>query len=257
LKANCHIKPDALVALCLDRSEYMLIAILAVLKAGGAYVPMDPSYPSERIEYILDDTSAAIVLINAVHRDKFKEAIIVEEINLSLQPNTNPTTSVNSENLAYVIYTSGTTGNPKGVMIEHKGVVNFSFKNSYINLNENTVTFGYSSYAFDASTFDIFSTLFNAGKLIFAGKDIILNEVKFKDLLAQHKVNTIFITTALFSYYTKLKGNNPLNNVSNILFGGEKLDEPLAKRFSFCLKNYCAKNFWFLRPMLYLKHSGI
>jgi non-ribosomal peptide synthetase component F len=65
-----NITPDTLIALCLERSEHMLIAILAVLKAGGAYVPLDPSYPDERIKYILADTKAGVLLTNGVHRER-------------------------------------------------------------------------------------------------------------------------------------------------------------------------------------------
>ena len=142
-----EVKPDTLIALCLDRSEHMLIAILGVLKAGGAYVPMDPSYPDERIKYILEDTRASIVLTNEIHQHRLEEISRINSINsrdielnkqveilaidsavlteeLSLQLTTNPYTETGSSNLAYVIYTSGTTGNPKGVLqVEHKGNV--------------------------------------------------------------------------------------------------------------------------------------
>ncbi|NEJ83531.1 AMP-binding protein, partial [Rhizobium leguminosarum] len=75
LRQTYDIKPDDLIALCLDRSEQMLIAILAVLKAGGAYVPMDPSYPDDRIQYTLEDTGTKVVLTNVVHQAKLEEII--------------------------------------------------------------------------------------------------------------------------------------------------------------------------------------
>ena len=132
LRSNYDIKADDLIALCLDRSEHMLIGILAVLKAGGAYVPMDPGYPDERIQYVLKDTRAKVVLTNIAHKQRLGSitkagslAIDSEELQelLLLQSKVNPITETLSTNLAYVIYTSGTTGRPKGVMIEHRGVL--------------------------------------------------------------------------------------------------------------------------------------
>jgi non-ribosomal peptide synthetase component F len=109
-------------------------------------------------------------------------------------------------------------------MVEHKEVVCFCFKNNYLSINGKTVTLAFSNYVFDGSVFDIFSTLLNSGKLILANKDDILNASKLEQLLLKHSVNSVFITTALFTYYSKLKEKNPLNHVSNLLFGGEKIN---------------------------------
>ena len=123
------IKPDVLVGLLLDRSEHMIISILAVLKAGGVYVPIDPEYPDERIAYILNDTKTKVILTNIIHtksikKDKKVAIIAVDDSAFMKKVNKHAITNskikgLTSSNLAYVIYTSGTTGNPKGVMIEH------------------------------------------------------------------------------------------------------------------------------------------
>ncbi|WP_183147896.1 AMP-binding protein [Chryseobacterium nematophagum] len=142
LLENYEIKPDELIPLCLERSEQMLIGILGVLKSGGAYVPMDPGYPMDRIEHILGDTNARVVIGEESTKNRlydYKELIDREESSslniislnalnivdsLSTCSTDNPLPSVSSSDLAYVIYTSGTTGKPKGVMIEHRSVVN-------------------------------------------------------------------------------------------------------------------------------------
>ncbi|NDA90837.1 MAG: non-ribosomal peptide synthetase, partial [Alphaproteobacteria bacterium] len=116
-------------------------------------------------------------------------------------------------------------------MIEHKSVVSFCFENNYSLINNKTVTLGYSNYAFDGSIFDIFVTLLNAGKLILVHKDTILNEFELSKVLIKNSINTMFITTALFVYYSKLRKNNPLNCVSNLLFGGEKLNVNDLEKF--------------------------
>ena len=118
-KKNCgkELEPDTLIALCLDRSFDMIVAILAILKAGAAYVPIDPEYPEERIRYILDDTQSTIIITNPHFKD-FKQPTL-KYIKLgnecyAKEPIDNLMINLSPEDLAYVIYTSGTTGNPKG-----------------------------------------------------------------------------------------------------------------------------------------------
>ncbi|WP_162032977.1 non-ribosomal peptide synthetase [Chryseobacterium potabilaquae] len=180
LLQNYQIQSDELITLCLERSEEMLIAILGVLKSGGAYVPMDPNYPMDRIEHILGDTKARIVIVEENTKDRLYE-YKTESSNLSVislngsemkaEVSTcstdNPNTEVSPEALAYVIYTSGTTGKPKGVMIEHKNVVNLIEQQSFI-FNLDTVhssshlqkrALWYANYVFDAHVWDVYSVL--------------------------------------------------------------------------------------------------
>ncbi|HEY0737559.1 MAG TPA: amino acid adenylation domain-containing protein, partial [Herpetosiphonaceae bacterium] len=111
----------------------MLVAILAVWKAGAAYVPIDPSYPDDRIAFMLDDTAAQLVIANAAHRARLqtlpgheeRQVLAIERLPLDNQPAHNPITPTTSANLAYAIYTSGTTGRPKAVLIDHRNVVSF------------------------------------------------------------------------------------------------------------------------------------
>ena len=147
LKDRYKIKADDLIGLCLDRSENMIIAILAIMKAGGAYVPMDPGYPDDRIGYILKDTGSRLVIVDEIYEERLdrivKEGVgkKVEEgksvqtevlaidgeivsVKLQEQSKANLDREAGRENLAYVIYTSGTTGNSKGVMIESGGLIN-------------------------------------------------------------------------------------------------------------------------------------
>ncbi|MCC2624721.1 MAG: amino acid adenylation domain protein, partial [Burkholderiales bacterium] len=145
LQKTYNIKGDDLIALCLDRSEYMLIAILGVLKSGGAYVPIDLGYPKDRINFILSDTKAKVLLVNSgfdetkVESGQYEEdfyrksdlAILAIDSNafletLKIYPKTNPKQMITNINLAYVIYTSGTTGKPKGVMVEHRQLFYFT-----------------------------------------------------------------------------------------------------------------------------------
>ena len=123
--------PDARVAICVERSLEMVVALLAVLKAGGAYVPLDPAYPAERLRYMLED-SAPVALVTQGYLEGLRGSrncrcwIWRMRFCGADQPETNPEgdAGLRPEHLAYVIYTSGSTGAPKGVMNEHRGVCN-------------------------------------------------------------------------------------------------------------------------------------
>jgi len=161
-----QVTPDTLVGICLERSLEMVISILAVLKAGGAYVPLDPAYPETRLQYMLDDAKLSTVLTQTKLKNTTPlsdaQSLCLDDETLQLQlreqKTENPDNNalgLNSGHLAYVIYTSGSTGNPKGVMIEHRSVVNLAHNIQSMGLselNERGNCWGWNaSYAFDAS----------------------------------------------------------------------------------------------------------
>ncbi|HKY36605.1 MAG TPA: MupA/Atu3671 family FMN-dependent luciferase-like monooxygenase [Polyangiaceae bacterium] len=121
--------PDRLVGLYLERGVEMVVALLAVLKAGAAYVPLDPSYPAERIQFMIEDSRLGVLVCDAHSASRLPETtlerITLDEGGSAAGADAPPASGVAEHNLAYVIYTSGSTGKPKGVMVEHRNVVNF------------------------------------------------------------------------------------------------------------------------------------
>ncbi|MDR2234817.1 MAG: amino acid adenylation domain-containing protein [Chryseobacterium sp.] len=207
LVENHGLQPDDLVPLCLERSENMLIAILAVMKSGAAYVPMDPSYPAERIEYILQDTGAKIILAESSTSEKIQPAENTEVIclddmafNAMLEASDldNPVTTVKAENLAYVIYTSGTTGLPKGVMIEHKGVVNLIGSMIQAHRLEDYQQVGcYSNYVFDAFVYESLPVLCNGNTLWLYSNDLRTSVSDLNLYIKENGIEVSFIPPVL------------------------------------------------------------
>ena len=125
------VAAGVMVGLFMERSVEMVAGLLGVLKAGGAYVPLDPGYPMQRLEFMLEDTGAAVILTQDRLRSRLPQTSAIvhcvddDWVDASKQGATNPATFVTPRDLAYVIYTSGSTGKPKGAMLEHGGVLNY------------------------------------------------------------------------------------------------------------------------------------
>ncbi|HKX86725.1 MAG TPA: amino acid adenylation domain-containing protein [Flavobacterium sp.] len=229
--------PNTLIGLYLDRSLEMVIGILAVLKAGGAYVPLDINYPKERIDHILEDTQAVFVLqkrtINesesiSLPQEKLinidlTEALYKNEDNSDLLVNCDPT------NLAYVIYTSGTTGKPKGVMIEHKSVVNLIQDLLVKYKIENSERFLlFSNYVFDASVEQLFlSLLSNGGSLFIIDKDSILDSTRFIDYVVENKITHLDATPSYLSSIDPSK----FTLLKRVVFGAEYLSKDVFNKY--------------------------
>ncbi|MDR1057670.1 MAG: amino acid adenylation domain-containing protein, partial [Coxiellaceae bacterium] len=248
------LNPDTLIALCLDRSHKMIIAILGVLKAGGAYVPIDPSYPKERIRHILDDTQTNVVItqkhlkqkLEAIvkQRQENKQIQIIALDDKQIQTNLNKQGSSNLEliskarDLAYVIYTSGTTGMPKGVMIEHKGVINtvLSLYDVY-DFNKGNKTLAFSSYIFDVSVSEFFIALFRGAELYLVDGEIKGDVLLISKYVKKHRINYIYLPPAALAVFPKI--NYP--SLKGIVYAGEPCDRNTGKYWS---KKYALYNYY-------------
>ncbi|NQY06558.1 MAG: amino acid adenylation domain-containing protein, partial [Flavobacteriaceae bacterium] len=173
------VEKENVIGILLDRSEWIVISMLAVLKTGCAYVSIDPLFPNKRIEYIKEDSNCEIVidenfLENFQSSDKNSEVLESE---------------ITSNQLAYVIYTSGSTGQPKGVMIEHKSLVNFlddyQLEKSNTSLTCKTI--------FDVSVFEIMGSITSGSTLFIPNEEIVYNPNEYADFLYQNKISHSYI----------------------------------------------------------------
>lgn len=183
LIARYDASPDDRIAIMLDRSEWMVIAVLAVLKTGQAYVPVDPAYPEDRIAYMLENSQAK-VCIDAVLIAKFLETA-------DDYVNTLPKIRIQPQHLAYIIYTSGSTGKPKGVMVEHHSLVNIAlaWKDAYQLEGGSTTLLQMASISFDVFFGDLCRSLLTGGKMIVCPAETRLDWEGLYALLAAHHVS--------------------------------------------------------------------
>ncbi|GCE51346.1 hypothetical protein KTH_62150 [Thermosporothrix hazakensis] len=151
------IGPEVATGVCLERSPWQVIAFLAILKAGGIFVPLDPTYPRERLAFILTDAHISVLLTQEHLKAIFSLSDPVTVIaldqshtRLEMEPRTNPLPHLSPENIAYIIYTSGSTGKPKGVMIPHRGLLNvLEAQKQIFGLSSNDRILQFSSFSFD------------------------------------------------------------------------------------------------------------
>jgi AMP-binding enzyme/Luciferase-like monooxygenase len=168
------VGPDVLVGLYIERSLELMVGLLAVHKAGGAYVPLDPDFPRDRIAFMVQDSKAPVILTQQklVSNLSVAETVRILPVDtlapdIAQQPIHNPSSGVQPENLSYIIYTSGSTGLPKGVMVEHRNVVNFfTGMDNVIDHQTGSVWLAVTSLSFDISVLELFWTLTRGFKVV-------------------------------------------------------------------------------------------
>ncbi|GAA4310206.1 amino acid adenylation domain-containing protein [Mucilaginibacter gynuensis] len=222
------VKPGIFVPLCMHPSIEMFVAILGILKAGGAYVPVDPDYPTDRVAYLLEDTNATLVLCN--HKSKaalaeFKAVDLLvlddDELKLESYPTNNLTdVVVNSNDLAYVIYTSGTTGRPKGVMIEHRALIDHCYGVIESAGLKSCKSFAlFSPLVFDAGH-SIIHSCFSMGTCLHVlPKSLIMDSERVVAYLNDNEIDGIKIVPSLWLSYAGLQKIALAKKV--MIFGGE------------------------------------
>ncbi|WP_392562287.1 amino acid adenylation domain-containing protein [Orbus sturtevantii] len=240
IKSQYSIKPNDFVGLYLNRSEQIVVTMLAVLKAGAAYVPIDPDTPNERNRFIISDANVKVVITQRCYQTKIATfspdvpLIVIEQSEtdaiLSLQRHDNIITATKSTDLAYCIYTSGTTGKPKGTLITHRNINRLVINPNYTEISPNDRFLDISGYQFDASIYDIFAALLNGAGVVIVEKQRFLNLTDFNQLILDNQISNCFITAAFFNTLVEAELPN-LGRLNYILVGGEALSVYHINRF--------------------------
>ncbi|MDC6283030.1 amino acid adenylation domain-containing protein, partial [Ralstonia pseudosolanacearum] len=218
------VGPDARVGLCAERSVELVVGLLGILKAGGGYVPLDPSYPQDRLTYMLEDSAPVAVLAQSNTREPLG-ALSVPVLDLDgplEEAEHDPqVTGLEPHHLAYVIYTSGSTGRPKGVMVEHRGLSNLlDWYLEDLGLCSDDTVLLVSSYSFDLTQKNILGPLLAGGRLHLAGPfvpDALVAQIR------REGITHINLSPSAFHALIDAAGAEGLGGLRRVVLGGEPI----------------------------------
>jgi len=195
---------EDVVAVCLERSVELIVAWLAILKAGGAYLPLDPAYPSERLNYLLADAEAAVVItcqaLGARLQAPRARLLCLDQEGgpIAQAPTTAPEVPVLPAQLAYIIYTSGSTGTPKGVLVPHQGLINLvAWHHHAFALTQASRTTQLAGVAFDAATWEVWASLSAGATLYLAPPELVASPARLQAWLLAQAITLTFLPTPL------------------------------------------------------------
>jgi amino acid adenylation domain-containing protein len=239
------VSNNNVVGVYMDRDPELIVSLLGILKAGAAYLPIDPSFPPDRVAFLLQDAGVSLLLTQSTCLSDLKEiectTVCIDDFssNLSNQPTENLSTLSSVDDLAYIIYTSGSTGRPKGVKIPHKNVVRlFKATQDWFQFDQTDVWTFFHSHAFDFSVWEIWGSLIYGGRLVIVSYETSRSLIEFKKLLTDEKVTILNQTPTAFNHLIN-DGSTEISFdpqfLKYIIFGGEALRmqslEPWIERY--------------------------
>lgn len=224
------------IGLCIERSTDMIVGILAILKSGCAYLPLDPEYPKERIDFMLEDAEVKTILTTQAFSDKFAEnkaaKVYIDSIDTNVSNYNGAFPKPKASNLAYIIYTSGSTGKPKGVPITHKNIISSTGgRLSFYDKNPSAFLL-MSSISFDSSKAGIFWTLCTGGNLVIAEKRIEQDIEKIGDVINKNNISHTLMLPSLYKLILEFINVTKLQGLTHVIVAGEA-----------CSSNLCIAHF--------------
>jgi len=229
---------DGIIGLMLERSFEMIIGILGILKSGAGYLPIDPGHPDERINHMITESETPVLLTQGKYLKRAKtfcDAINLDDEEFYKDNLDNPDNISTPQNLAYVIYTSGSTGMPKGVMVEHRNIINvlFDFIDSYA-LEDNNVFLFYKTYTFDLSVIEILACLFCSGNLVILPSGQETNLDLIISTILEKNITHVSVPTSLINIMLSKKETRMLlsdSKLQHISTAGEEMKTEHVRTF--------------------------
>lgn len=231
----------SLVGICVERSPDMLVALLATLQTGAGYVPLDPSFPADRLAYMIEDSKLSVIVTQrAVQQDlpvHRAQVVLVDQLDQLDQPR--ETRAVPREawepsaadDVAYAIYTSGSTGKPKGVAVPQRALVNFvSSMARSLGIGENDSILAVTTLSFDIAVLELWLPLTLGARIVLASREDAADGERLLHLLREQRVSLLQATPATFRLL--LAAGLKSGDLANALVGGEALPRELARELS-------------------------
>ena len=230
------VTAETLVGIFMERSPEMVIAMYGILKAGGAYVPLDPDYPTERIAFMMKDAGVPVLLTQndllAALPEHPSHVICLDTADINQESEEDFESGVTPSNLAYVIYTSGSTGNPKGVMIEHRGICNqLQWMQIQYPLNTKDAVLLKTPFSFDLSLYEFFSPLIAGAGLVIAAPGGQKDSSYLIELIECEKISTLFMVPSQLQMLLEDENFSQCESLQHIFCSGEPLPFALQQRF--------------------------
>ncbi|MFJ2510968.1 amino acid adenylation domain-containing protein [Streptomyces griseoviridis] len=227
---------DQLVGLCVERTAAMAAGLLGIMKAGAAYLPLDPSYPADRLAYMVQDSGARLVVTQRELRDRLPDTgatlvdLTEDRAALDAHPATATETVVAPEDLAYAIYTSGSTGRPKGVLVSHRGIGNLAAVQARaFDVTPGSRVLQFASASFDAAFWEVCMGLLNGAALVLGSKETLAPGEPLASYAAEHGVTHATLTPATVAVLPEGRG---LPADATLVVAGEASTADLVGRWS-------------------------
>jgi amino acid adenylation domain-containing protein len=239
---NAGVREESLVGILVERSVEMLVGILGVLKAGAAYVPLDPSYPQERLAFMLADAGIEVLLtqshlsetlasstqgrsFNTIYLDTQWEALTTESA-------ANPRVTVEADNAAYMIYTSGSTGRPKGVVNTQRGIVNrLVWMQQQYQLTAADRVLQKTPFSFDVSVWEFFWPLMTGARLVVAQPGGHMDASYLARIIREQGITTLHFVPSMLQVFLEEKEIEQCRSIRQVMSSGEALGVELEQRF--------------------------
>ncbi|MDN3354699.1 non-ribosomal peptide synthetase [Actinomadura sp. DC4] len=222
------IEPEAPIAILMERSVNVVVAILASVKAGGCYLPLHSAYPVERMQWIMDQAKAPVLLADDAERDLPKSDQLVNvDTEPAGAPAHDPGVIVHPDHLAYVMYTSGSTGHPKGVAITHRGVLSLALDRCWGTRRHERVPM-VAPHAFDVSTYELWVPLLHGGRVVLAPPGDLEIDTLHR-LIVEEEITGLHLTAGLFRVVTE-EAPEFLAGVREVMTGGDVVSPAAVRR---------------------------
>ncbi|NAO96318.1 amino acid adenylation domain-containing protein [Halomonas sp. MG34] len=230
------VKPETRVGIALERSIEMVVGLLGILKAGGAYVPLDPDYPSDRLAYMVKDSSIELLLTQQHLHDILPvvgslNVIELDQLDVTHHAPTNPEVALHGEHLAYVIYTSGSTGRPKGAANRHGSLANrLQWMQEAYGLTADDAVLQKTPFSFDVSVWEFFWPLMQGAQLVMAPPGVHREPVQLVELIRTHNITTLHFVPSMLQAFLAHGEVEACTSLTRLVCSGEALPAELQNQ---------------------------